>query len=262
MTSSSRTHAFDERWGGLVGAYGGWVAAVLADESALDGYRLRSLQIRFQSGVAEAPMTLVTTSLHRGRRSASTRVTLEQDGRVRAEAVGIHLNHSGLPDVIHTDQPRDSPPSTHRSRAHAQGDIAYAKNLEVLTPESFTVETGSSGWLRLGAPPAELGIRSGAAVACALLDALLPVSFADEDPPAFVPTLEFGYAFTPAVDDLADDWCVGENRLDWLDGEFCAEEGTLVAASDGRLLARQRQLRSIRRTIPADAAPTTPQGAS
>jgi hypothetical protein len=195
-------------------------------------------------------MTISRTLVHRGTRTATTRLTLVQDGRLRAEAVAVQVRRDHLTATVRTvGTPATTPPAGYAGRPHVQGDLAFAHNLEIRTPAFAGVEAGISAWLRLAGPPADLGLRTGPAVACVMLDALLPVLFAGESPPVFVPTIEFAYAFTPAATDIGESWCVGENRLDWLEGEFCGEDATLTSAADGRLVARQRQLRSIRRSI-------------
>lgn len=248
MTATiNRTVAADERWLGLVGMYGGWVAAAFADQAADPGYWLASLGIRFFARVEPDTMRFDAATPHRGRRTMTRHLTLVQGGRARAEATAVLLRRDGAAPRIRTlANARTGPPDEYEQRPHVQGALAFTRNLEIRTPPAAGVDNGTRAWLRLAAPGPALGLRTPQAAACALLDALLPTLFAGDDPPAFVPTVEFGYTFTPAVDEVSGDWFVGENRLDWLDGTLCAEDATLLDAASGRLVARQRQLRSIR----------------
>lgn len=240
----------DARWMGLVGVYGGWVAALFADTAAEAGFALASLEVRFTAGVELAEMALHRTPMHRGRRSASTGLRLEQHGRVRAEGVAVHVRRDAPPEKPAAGRRDDTtPPQSHRARPHAQGDLAYARNLDVRTAMADPDQSPPATWLKLASSPAPLGLHSGAAIASVLLDALMPVVFRSENPPAFVPTIEFAFSFSPGVDAIDENWCVAENRLDWVDGEFCAEDASLRHAASGQLLARVRQLRSIRHSL-------------
>lgn len=250
MTTTTRTVPPDDRWRGLVGMYGGYVAGLFADAADDPDYRLASLAIRFLAAVDHGPMELTAAAAHRGRRTATTRLTLRQADRVRAEASTVSLRHNAVASTVRRmADPGDTPPAGYVNRPHAQGDLAFARNLDIRTPAAGGVEAGSRAWLRLHRPFRELGLRTPPAVACVLLDALLPALFAGDNPPAFVPTLEFGYVFTPAVSELDQQWCVGANDLDWLADGFCAEDASLHDSATGRLVARQRQLRTVRQRL-------------
>ena len=90
-------------------------------------------------------------------------------------------------------------------------------------------------------------MQAGDAVACALMDALLPVLFAATPRPVFVPTIEFTVHFSPLIDKVHDGWLLGRNRLEWASEHYCVEDATLTTAS-GELLAQQRQIRWIQWT--------------
>ena len=257
---SARTVVPDPRWDGLVGVYGGYVAALFADEASDPAFALRSLTIRFTAGVESAPFEMATSWLHRGRRTATARMTLTQRGRLRAEATaGLFRREAEADAATHvhrSDASGTEPPSGYLARPHAQGDLAFVRNLDVRTPLPAGIEHGNRAWLRLGRPRHELGLQSGAAAVCVLLDALLPVLFAGDDPPEFVPTVEFSFAFTPAADEVDGGWYAAANRLDWLEGDLCAEDARLVEATTGRLVVRLRQLRTVRRAASAHPAQT------
>lgn len=252
MTATKR-HVIspDERWRGLVGMYGGYVAGLFADTAAAEKeYRLTSLDVRFLASVRCKRMVLEVAAVHRGSRTALTRMRLKQDDRLRAEATAVLLRHTQVNPVIRRiGTPQRTPPADYLPRPHVQGDLAFVRNLEIYRRSAFGVEDGGRAWLRLKFPIGELGLRTPYAAACVLMDALLPVALAGPRPPAFVPTLEFQYLFTPAVPSLYQQWFVAENHLDWLSDGFCAEDATLQEAETGTLVARQRQLRSIREQL-------------
>jgi hypothetical protein len=250
----------DERWGGLVGVYGGYVAALFADRAAQcagGDYTLASLTVRFRAAVEDAPLRLFLDLPHQGRRTTTARMRIEQDGRSRAEASAVLLRYDGsAPAVRALAPPELEPPADYAVRPYVQGGLAFLANLDLRTPPRNLDPEATRAWVRLAAPRADLGLATPQAAACVLMDVLLPVLFASDDPPVFVPTLEFSYAFTPAVAQLDQQWCAGENRLDWVADDCCAEDATLREAATGRLLARQRQLRSVRRTLDQNPTPT------
>lgn len=244
----------DERWGGLVGYFGGFVAAVFADAAVDPDYHLTSLSVRFRASVEVRPMEVVATRAHRGARTAATTLRLVQDGRLRAEASAVLLRHDVARASFRTVAPAsDEPPAEYQVRPHPAGEIAYLPALEMRTAEHRPGAEGTRAWLRFTAPPPEFGVRSPHGAVCVLLDALFPVLFVEPDGPTFVPTLEFTYQFTPALADVGRRWFVGENHLDWHTDDFCSEDATLRDAATGLVVARQRQLRSLVRTLPGTA---------
>lgn len=254
-----------DRWYGLVGVYGGYALAVVADAAqCVPGSHLVSLTARFLAPVERERATVVRTVVHRGRATASVRLELHQAGRLTIDASAVLLPMGDATPAIAPlpDDRRpatDGPPADWPARRFIQGDLAFLGNLETRTPERFATSEGSSAWLRLAAPPETLGLRSPAAVACALMDVLLPTPYGDEPHPAFVPTIEFSVHFTPLIGTVGDGWVYGRNLPEWTTDEYCVEDATLTTAT-GALLSRQRQTRLIRWTI--DPAQPSTRGAS
>jgi acyl-CoA thioesterase len=74
---------------------------------------------------------------------------------------------------------------------------------------------------------------------------LPPGLFALDEPPAFVPTIDFTVHFAPRLGDVARGWHHVGNRTVWATRDYCVDESTLHDR-EGRLLAQIRQGRTIR----------------
>jgi acyl-CoA thioesterase len=246
MTTQTLKVDFPARWDGLVGIYGGFVLAKLADAAqCVQGFDLTSLTARLLVPVDREPAIITRRIVHHGRRTAALQLTLEQGGRVRIDASAVLVPVGDTVEWQRDAPPAQSgPPSGWVSVPHVQGDLAFARNFDIRTPAAFTNSEGSSAWIRLLADAAELELHSARAVACAVMDALLPVAFGEQPRPEFVPTIEFAVHFTPQVGLITDGWLIGNNRLDWTTDTYCVEDASLTTV-DGRLLATQRQTRLI-----------------
>ena len=119
--------------------------------------------------------------------------------------------------------------------------LPYSDHLDVRACAPHTLEDGASAWVRMLRAPDRMGPHG---VASILLDVLPPGLFARDEPPFFVPTIDFTVHFSPqlAEADLATGWLHVANRTLWASDGFCVDESTL----HGRPLAQIRQGRAVR----------------
>ena len=122
--------------------------------------------------------------------------------------------------------------------------LPYSDHLDVRACAPHTLEDGASAWVRMLRAPDRMGPHG---VASILLDVLPPGLFARDEPPFFVPTIDFTVHFSPqlAEADLATGWLHVANRTLWASDGFCVDESTLHDRA-GRPLAQIRQGRAVR----------------
>ena len=102
-----------------------------------------------------------------------------------------------------------------------------------------------AAWVRL-VRPQELGAHGLAAV---FLDVLPPGLFTLDQPPFFVPTIDFTIHFAPRLGDVGTGWHYVTNRTVWATRDYCVDESTLHDR-DGHPLAQIRQGRTIKWSAP------------
>jgi acyl-CoA thioesterase len=238
---------FEQRWLGMEGIFGGFVLGRVVDAAdTVDGFAPQAVSTHFVSAVRPGAVDLVTEVVHRGRATASVRIELRQDGRTRVHAIASLVPAAqefswrrtadptpwGDPDTLAPYVPRHKP-------------LAYSDHLDVRAVGTPTLEGGTAAWVRL-APgdrsPDDFGPHG---VASIFLDVLPPGLFALDEPPAFVPTIDFTVHFAPRLGDVARGWHHVGNRTVWATRDYCVDESTLHDR-EGRLLAQIRQGRTIR----------------
>jgi acyl-CoA thioesterase len=238
---------FEPAWLGMDGVFGGFALGRVVDEAdVVEGFAPQAVTAHFVSAVRAGPVDVAVTPVHRGRATASVRMEMRQEGRARVHAVaslvpcggGGDFLFAGTADTAPWGEPEECPPYVPRYRP-----LAYDEHLEVRTVGAATLAGGARAWVRL-ARPRTVPLRP-RGVAALLLDVLPPGLFALDDPPFFVPTIDFTVHFAPGMGDIAADWHLVTNRTLWATRDYCVDESTLHDRT-GRPLAQIRQGRAIR----------------
>lgn len=258
---------FAEQWLGVQGIFGGFVLGRIVDAAdRVDGFAPQAVTLHFVAGVRPGPVRLTAETLHRGRATASVRITLSQQDRARVHAiaslvpVGQEFRWRRREDPAPWGDPDTLPAYVPRHR-----ELAYSTQLDIRTVGPASLADGTSAWVRL-ADRAELGGALGPhAVASIYLDALPPGLFTLEPPPHFVPSVDFTIHFAPEIGDVAGDWHHVVNRTVWSTETYCVDESTLHDRA-GNPVAQLRQGRAIRwreqPRPPGSASPDGPVGSA
>jgi acyl-CoA thioesterase len=230
------------------GIFGGFVLGRVVDEaSLLAGYRPQALSVQFVAAVHAGEVEMTSEVLHRGRSTASIRIELHQQGRVRAHAIASLVAPT---DEVTTWRRRLDPepwgdPESMPTYIPAHAKLSYGDHLDIRRVLEASMERGAGTWVRMTHAPSHLGLLSPHGVASVFLDALPPGLFALEKRPVFVPTIDFAIHFAPGIDDLGEDWCYVTNHTVWTSEHFCVDESALYDRS-GSVLAQVRQGRAVR----------------
>lgn len=241
--------AFEHRWLGVEGIFGGFVLGRVVDAAdALDGFSPQAVTTHFVGAIRPGEVDLVTETVHRGRTTASLRIDLRQNGRTRVHAIASLVPTEQRITWRHTeDAARWGDPETLPAFVARHQPLPYADHLDVRACAPHTLPDGASAWVRLARPPDEGEKMGPHGVASIFLDVLPPGLFALDEPPFFVPTIDFTGHFAPAVAtaDFVTGWHHVSNRTLWTSGGFCVDESTLHDR-EGHPLAQIRQGRAIR----------------
>lgn len=236
----------DAGWNGLDGIVGGYVLAVAVDHARLDGFRPQSVTMAFVSTVRAGDCEVVVDELHTGRSSASLRLELSQEGRLRAHGLASMVRHDGDPIWEPPPAPVDRDPVCTPPWEPPHLRLPYLDHFEVRSLGVGSVAGGERVWMRTRTddvddltPHARLVLH---------LDVLPPGLFSAPGPPSFVPSLEMTAHFSPraASAGAPGEWLVAANRTVWSSGGYCVDEGTLHTR-EGHLVAQLRQGRQVRR---------------
>lgn len=229
------------------GPNGGYVAAILARAMAQAqdvGTPLRSVSTRFLKGADPGEVTVETRLERTGRTVTTASATMRQDGQATAlaqatfgaERDGFDLDGLPPPDVIPWDQgmelPRRGPltPPTftqHVDYRIAGGDLPLSK---AKAPRMHV-------WMRLQDPS-----PWDDALVVFLADAWMPAAFAALEAPAGLPTIDLTVHLTGQRPKDPEAPVLGVFTADQAGQGYVIEDGDLWT-SDGRLVARMRQLR-------------------
>lgn len=243
----------DTGWWAGVGPNGGYLNAILvhACEAEInDASRTcRSFTTHFLSRASEGPVELQVVTERSGRSLSSVRVSMTQQGRTIAIAIGAFSTGREGPsfsDVVMPDVPRpeDVVSPGYEPAIHDLAFPEMAKRYEqkwVLGARAFSGgdEARIGGWIRL--PESQ---QVDGAVLAAFADAWMPAMFSRVSGPWGITTVDLTVHVRslPPVDH--DGWCfVLFHSTASLDG-FCEEDG-IIWASDGTLLAHTRQLMAL-----------------
>jgi hypothetical protein len=239
----------DDGWGGVAGLFGGVVMAAAVDIARLTGFRPQSVTLAFVSTLRAGDLDAVALPVHEGRSSASLRLELHQDGRLRAHGIAsmVRIDESptweysdAAPDTVQDTGPDDAPPYVPRHRP-----LAYLDRLDVRADGPDSLGDGTGAWVRARAGAAD-GLSPFARLAL-YLDVLPPGLFATDPQPAFVPSLELTAHFSPRAQQAgrADAWTRVHHRTLWASDSYCVDESVLQDVA-GRPVAMQRQGRHVR----------------
>ncbi|MEV0718843.1 thioesterase family protein [Asanoa sp. NPDC050611] len=236
------TSLFDPAWVGVEGVFGGFVLGRIVDAAdADDGFAPQAVTVHFVSLVRAGEADLRVETLHRGRATASRRIELRQDGRLRAHAVVSLVPTVQEPlwepsaDPTPWGDPESCPP------APWHGGLPFSALFEVRALGDRTRDGGLAAWVRMRAGMS-LGPHAAASV---FLDLLPPAPLAMDPPAFFVPTTDFTVHFAPSYENVRTGWHVVTHRTVWASREACVDESA-VYDRGGRLLAQLRQGRAIR----------------
>jgi acyl-CoA thioesterase len=238
---------FEHRWLGMDGIFGGFVLGRVVDAAAgaADGFSPQAVTTHFVGAIRPGEVELVTETVHRGRTTASLRVELRQNGRTRVHAIASLVPTDQLVTWQHTEDPAGwGDPETLPTYVARHRPLPYSDHLDVRACAPHTLREGASAWVRMVRAPDTMGPHG---VASIFLDVLPPGLFACDEPPFFVPTVDFTVHFSPqlADADLMTGWLHVTNRTLWTSEGFCVDESTLHDR-DGRPLAQIRQGRAVR----------------
>lgn len=238
---------FEQRWLGMDGIFGGFVLGRVVDAAVLDGFAPQAVTTHFVGAIRPGEVELVTETVHRGRTTASLRVELRQNGRTRVHAIASLVPAGRRVTWRHTEDPaRWGDPQTLPAYVARHRPLPYAYHLDVRACAPHTLEDGASAWVRLLEKDGAMGPHG---IASIFLDVLPPGLFAREEPPHFVPTIDFTVHFGPdvAAADFGSGWFHVGNRTVWASEDFCVDESTLHDSA-GHPLAQIRQGRAVRWT--------------
>lgn len=237
----------EKTWWVEQGPNGGYVTAILARAMAQeleDGPSLRSISTRFLRGADAGQVGIEARTDHAGRTVTTTSATMRQDGAVTATAQatfgakrdGPRLAALAPPEAMGWDQgmepPRQGPLTPPTFTQHVDYRIAGGD-----LPLSGAEAPEMLVWMRLMDPtPWEDPLVA------FLADAWMPAAFAALDEPAGVPTIDLTVHLTGHRPSGPEDPVLGVFTADQAGEGYVVEDGDLWT-SDGRLVARMRQLR-------------------
>jgi acyl-CoA thioesterase len=233
---------FDPRWVGIKGVFGGFVLGRMVDAAdAVGGFSPQAVTIHFLAAVQPKDAELTAETLHRGRATVSRRIELRQDGRLLVHAVAslVPSTQEFLWWPAVDPAPWGDPEVCADAGWHHP--LPYQALVEVRPLGPGTLAEGAAAWVRL-CQPVPLGPHG---VASVFLDLLPPGLFALDEPPYFVPTIDFTVHFAPVLGDVVDGWHLVTNRTVWATRDVCVDESAVYDRA-GRLLAQMRQGRAIR----------------
>jgi acyl-CoA thioesterase len=198
----------------------------------------RSFTIHFASPPADGPCEIAVTEERRGRSLATLSARLEQDGKLRAMALGGFSPSWPSPVILEPTRP--SSPSAADAEIMRQRPETpdFFRHVELRPTIGGFVGSGEpriGGWLRT-MPPEPLDPPA----AAFLLDAMWPAVYPRLERPLGAPTVDFTVHFRreiPATEDPL--LALFSSRM--LHDGFFEEDGELWTA-DGQLLAQSRQL--------------------
>jgi hypothetical protein len=231
----------------MEGLLGGFVLGTIVDRAdSIVGFSPQAAAVHFVATVRAGPADICSEVVHHGRETASTRLELRQDGRVRAHAmVSSVISARSTTWCREVDTTTWGDPETTPASSPSFGQLSYDEHVQVRRIDGAPERRGTQAWVRLRTPPSEHGLKGPAAVAAVFLDLLDPGPLTFPVRPRFVPTVDFSAHFTPQLPDLSDTWCHVSNECVWTGDRFCVDESTLHHR-DGRVLAQVRQGRAIR----------------
>jgi acyl-CoA thioesterase len=202
------------------------------------GRRPRSLTVHFASPPADGPCEIVVHPERIGRSLATLTARLEQDGKLRALALGAFSPAWPAPEVAGAAPP-DFPPAADVPALEARPSMPdFFNHVEVRPALGGFVGTGGAevgGWLRTR-PAAPLD----APAVAFLLDAMWPAIYPSLERPMGAPTIDFTVHFRRDVPPTEDPLRARFTTRLLHDG-FFEEDGELWTAQ-GELLAQSRQL--------------------
>jgi len=243
----------DAGWWVGAGPNGGYLNAILVhacEAEIADPARLcRSFTTHFLSRASAGEVILSVVLERTGRSMSSVRVTMMQEDRTIAVALGafsIGREGPSFTDVSLPEVPRpESVSAPGFDPAIPESAIPeMARRYEqkwVIGDRAFSGgrEARIGGWMRL--PDGE---SVDAAVLCAFADAWMPAMFSRVGGPWGITTVDLTVHIRSLPPADHDGWCFVEFRSSAsLDG-FCEEDG-IIWAGDGTLLAHTRQLMAL-----------------
>lgn len=193
----------------------------------------------YRPTIADAPATIRTTVLRRGRTTTHVDAVLEQDGKVRARSVAVMADYASndvrlalAPPVITAAEQCEI-----RDPASQGLNMTLMESLEIRLDLDVSASSAGGaqfdGWLRFRDERAN--------------DALAMALFVDSFPPAIL-SVEEGIGWVPTVEltthiraQAAPGWIQGQIRTDTVRGGQMVEDVRLWD-STGTLVAQARQL--------------------
>jgi len=240
------TRRLGPTWVGMEGIFGGYVLAAAVDAAVLEGYRPLSVTLGFVSTVQPGEVDMQVEEVHRGRSTASLRIVMVQDGRLRAHCVVSMVRAGGEPcwepqvDPTQWGTPEQSPVLVPNHRP-----LPYMDNLDLRRIGVDTMADGAAAWV---CATTESGVELNPYARIALyLDVLPPGLFSLESRPTFIPSLEMTAHFSTraALASAPEEWFAVRNKTMWSSKEYCVDECTLHNRA-GTLVAQLRQGRAVR----------------
>lgn len=206
----------------------------------------RSLTIHFVSRPAEGPVEIVVRTERAGRSLHTLSARLEQDGEVRAVALGAFSPAWPGPELEEAGAPEAPPPEEVQPLAFGPGMPEFFEHVElrpVLGGFAGSGEPGMrvGGWLRTR--PA---LPVDPVVAAFLTDALWPAPYPRLEAPLPAPTIDLTIHFRRALPATAPgEPVLGVFSSRLVHDGFFEEDGELWSR-EGALLVQSRQLALLR----------------
>jgi acyl-CoA thioesterase len=239
----------DERWGVLLGPFGGFLTALLT-RALLEVTECppRSLSIHFLAAPKPGEVELSAVVERRGGSSDGVLLRLEQGGATMALALanaGAWRDGAAWDDGVRPDAPPPEDCVEIRRRPELP---AFISQLDVRwvagsSQYSDTRENFNLSWVRLGS-----GEPTDLVALAAISDVWMPPAFGRLGAMAIVPTLDMTVHFRAPVPEGLD-WVLIEHRTLHGAGGTWTCDGTLWAPG-GTVLAQVRQ-QAMLRTLPA-----------
>lgn len=198
----------------------------------------RSFTIHFASPPADGACEVVVTEERRGRSLATLSARLEQDGKLRAVALGAFSPAWPAPEIP-AGPPPEAPPADEVDvlQMHPAAPDFFSR-VELRPTRGGFVGSGATaigGWLRTR--PAE---PLDAPAVAFLMDAMWPAVYPALEKPVGAPTVDLTVHFRRAIPPIPEPLLASFSTRELHEG-FFEEDGELWTP-DGHLLAQSRQL--------------------
>lgn len=238
---------FPSIWRGLHGIYGGYVLARVVEEAqVIPGFSPLSVGIQFMGAIYDEQAEWHVEVQHTGRYTASVNLAILQPHTKVVAAVKLGRgSDQRILDFPIDMSTRPHPDSLERFH-FPTGPIEYESFIDqrlVHSPvESRRQRT--EAWVKLDESVQQAPELGPFGIAAVFLDVQPPGLFFTEQPPIFVPSVNFTLHFAPNANVQRHDWMFLSQETVWATRDFSVEESQLYT-KDGHIVAQLRQTRRV-----------------